>query len=245
VSKFHDLPEFYEDPDTMGAPGKERLYNVRAPKITGGEEVVTRVYIEELLFSSYTLVIILSPSCLQAYVAFMEELNMFRLGLQAVIANTWIGRYQEFRNEKMMVVTLSGSGLDVVVLAVGLVVQDIEDINYIDGSFTVDLDVYLSKVTYGEPYNGLASAMRSVWTNLNESHVAEIDEDGVAHQKILENDFLYLKDPLKEGETLIKDGRCNTPAMKSTRPLTSDEYKVSTKLRDGLLLIFLSCCFAL
>jgi len=61
VAKFHDLPEFYEDPDTMGAPGKERLYNVRAPKITGGEGVVTRVYIEELLFSSYTLVIIFVP----------------------------------------------------------------------------------------------------------------------------------------------------------------------------------------
>jgi len=161
----------------------------------------------------------------------VEELNMFGLNLRPVVIDAWMERYSKFINANWMVVTLSGSGIDVSMLAVGLVVQDIEDINYIDGSFTVDFDIYIGKIEYGAPYDGLAAAMHAGWTNLNGSHVAVSYKDGIAHQKLLDNDyFLFLKDPLEDGEVLVKDGRCNTPATSTMKPLTNDEYKVSREI---------------
>jgi hypothetical protein len=160
-----------------------------------------------------------------AYIDFMvTRLDMFITGLNRAIASALVDRRDEFYLSQYMMVTLDGSAIDVKMYAIGLVVEDISDINYIGGVFTADIRVYIYEVMEGAPYSSIGNAMNASWAKKDDSSLLEIETNIV---KLLPKNFNQFEGELsdKEKEALTEDGRCNDPAIQTMRPMNMKDYK--------------------
>ena len=155
------------------------------------------------------------------YIDYMvKQLHMFITGLNHAIATALVDQYDIFHNAPFMVVTLDGESVHVNMYAIGLVVEDIADIDYAKGVFTGDMRVYVFQAHVGT-FNNLGKAQQAAWVNKNESSV--LDHGDFKYQ-ILRDEYLDVRETVDLEDLLIADGRCNDETIQTMKPIPMNGF---------------------
>jgi hypothetical protein len=153
-----------------------------------------------------------------AIVKFIDDLHVFATGLPVAIARTIFDDWDHVARSKYIGVTMAGDDINVQMLSVGAVIRDISNIDYIGGYFTVDLRLYVKKITYGEPYWSVKDAVDVTWTTVNQSslvvkHCLECNESFSTNNwlQYLPEDYDEDTSQVGPDDRVIQDGSC-TPS---------------------------------
>ncbi|CAB9496736.1 expressed unknown protein [Seminavis robusta] len=172
----------------------------------------------------------LNPSERQAlkdgYLRYMTRLKMHLDDLALVLSEALVEQYDEVQTATTLMVTIEGPDVTVGMYSLGVVINDLGQIDYLKGEFVVDLRIYIHKVQVGGPHHDVRSAINAMWTSRNQTTVASPDpEEDEGHVRLLPDEYLYVKDNVDEKQVLLTDGRCSDDAYDSMQPLPMSEYR--------------------